>query len=189
MIGQLPTTLTVGNIEYPIRTDYRNCLNVLTAFSDPDLSDTEKVVILLTVIYKEIPPEELTQEAYDKAIWFLNCGNTIDSPVTNSPLYNWEQDESIIFSSINKVAGKEVRAIEHMHFWTFMGLFNEIGEGTFSTVVSIRDKKKKHKKLEKWEQDFYRHNKDMVDLKVVLSSEDKAEQSEVDKLLGIKRGE
>ncbi len=32
MIGGLPETLTVGGREYPIRTDYRDVLQVLEAF-------------------------------------------------------------------------------------------------------------------------------------------------------------
>ena len=36
----------------------------------------------------------------------------------------------------------------------------EIEEGTFSTVLGIRQKKAKGKRLEKWEEEFYRNNKD-----------------------------
>ena len=34
MIGRLPTTLTVDGKDYDIRTDYRDCLTVITAFND-----------------------------------------------------------------------------------------------------------------------------------------------------------
>ena len=60
-----------------------------------------------------------------------------------------------------------------------MGLFNEIGEGLFSTVMSIRSKKVKGKKLDKWEQEFYRDHKEMVDIKTRYSDE---EQFQIDKL-------
>lgn len=46
-----------------------------------------------------------------------------------------------------------------------MAYFNAIGEGQLSTIVSIRDKLSRHKKLEKWEQDFYKKNRKAVDLK------------------------
>ncbi len=42
MIGILPEELTVGGEEYPIRTDYRNVLDVFEAFQNPDLSDALK---------------------------------------------------------------------------------------------------------------------------------------------------
>ena len=161
MIGELPKTLVVNGKEYPIRTDYRDCLTILSAFTDRDLSTEEQVIIT------------------------LNLGNMIEKPQTSAPLYNWNQDEQLIFSAVNKVAGKEIRAVEYLHFWTFMGLFNEIGEGSFATVISIRNKKRKRQKLEKWEKDFYRNNKDLVDLKVQLTEDEQAEQDEVAKLLGL----
>lgn len=64
-----------------------------------------------------------------------------------------------------------------MHWWTFLGLFNEIGEGLFSQVVNIRIKKAKGKKLEKHELEFYREHKDLIDIKCKLTP---AEQAELD---------
>ena len=185
MIGGLPRSLTVNGTEYPIRSDYRDCLNILSAFNDRDLTDEEKVLITLRVLYKEPVKQDDVLEAYNKAVWFLNCGDTINKPQTSAPIYSWEQDEQLIFSAVNKVACKEVRAVDYLHFWTFMGLFNEIGEGAFATVISIRNKKRKNKQLEKWEKEFYRNNKDMVDLRVQLTEAEKAEQDEVSKLLGL----
>ena len=54
-----------------------------------------------------------------------------------------------------------------------MGAYMEIGEGTFRTVVSIRKKKRTGKKLEKWEEEFYRENRKMIDLPMNLSKEER----------------
>lgn len=177
MIGRLPTTLNIGGKDYDIRTDYRDCLTVITAFEDSELSDLEKMIITVKIIYMN-PPKDI-QEAYEKAVWFLDCGKKLDEVnIKNKPqLYDWKQDEQMIFSAINKVAGKEIRAESYMHWWTFMGLFNEIGEGMFASVVNIRNKKAKHKKLEKYEQEMYRENRDIIDLhskKKQRSDEEKA---------------
>ena len=48
----------------------------------------------------------------------------------------------------------------------------EIGECTFSTVVSIRSKRAKGKKLDKWEEEFYRENRKMIDLPQKLTAEE-----------------
>ena len=73
-----------------------------------------------------------------------------------------------------------------MHWWTFIGYFDEIGEGTFSQVLSIRQKRAKGKKLEKWEQEFLKNNRSMVILKHQMSDEQKErwnmEQKAVDAL-------
>lgn len=60
----------------------------------------------------------------------------------------------------------------YIHWWTFLGYFNEIGEGLFSTVINIRQKKNKGKKFEKYEQDFYQNNKDLIDLKKKYAKEE-----------------
>ena len=59
----------------------------------------------------------------------------------------------------------------------------EIGEGTFATVVSIRDKKAKGKKLEDWEREFYKENKTLIDLDVKYSEEELEEQKRLNDLL------
>lgn len=184
MIGRLPTSLNIQGKEYEIRSDYRDCLVILQAYSDPDLTDMEKGAVCISILYKEPPAPEHLQEAYDKAVWFLNCGDTVQKPHTHQPTYDWEQDEQMIFSAINKVANKEIRSAEYMHFWTFIGLFNEIdGQGTFATIINIRNKKNKHKRLEKWEQEFYRNNKEIIDIKRKYTEGEKEVLSELDKLL------
>lgn len=189
MIGDLPKTLQINDKDYDIRWDFKSCLLLMNALNDRDLNDYERGIILLKILYKDyesIPAEHL-QEACEQGLWFLNCGNSYEDKHKNQqpPLYDLVKDEQIIFSAINKVAGREIRLDNNLHFWTFMGYFNEIGEGTFATVVSIRDKKRRHKKLEPWEKDFYLKNKSMVDLKTPLTEREKEEMNELNKLLGL----
>ena len=96
--------------------------------------------------------------------------------------FDWEQDEKMIFSGVNKVAGFEVRSEEYLHWWTFLGYFSEMGEGLFTVVTNIRCKRAKGKKLEKWEQDFYREHYSMIEIRRRLSKEEQAEQDFVDSL-------
>ncbi len=53
----------------------------------------------------------------------------------------------MIVPAVNKVAGKEIRTVPYMHWWTFFGYFMESGECLFNTVVGIRSKKAKGEKL------------------------------------------
>ena len=59
----------------------------------------------------------------------------------------------------------------------------EIEDGLFSQVLSIRQKKAKHKKLEKWEREFERENSDLVKLPTVQSEEQKKEIENLEKWL------
>ena len=62
-------------------------------------------------------------------------------------------------------------------------MFNEIGEGLFSTVIQIRRKKNNNERLDKYEQKFYNANKKLIDLKVKYSLEEQKEIDELNKLL------
>ena len=104
------------------------------------------------------------------------------------PAYSWQKDEQIIFSAVNKVAGTETRSLDYLHWWTFLGYFNEVGEGTFSFVVGIRNKLNRGKKLEKYEKDFLAHNKELVKLERPKTKEELEQEAEyralMDEVLG-----
>jgi len=185
-----PTSLTVNGKEYEIRTDYRAILDVLTALSDPDLEDSDqnvnawiKTKIILEIMYPDyetIPPEDYN-EAVRLASEFIDMG--IKDEIKKPRTMDWEQDAPLIVPAINKVLGKEVRAEKYLHWWTFLGAYMEIGEGVFSQVLSLRAKRAKKKKLEKWEEEFYRENKHLIDLKPKLSEEEKAEKERLNAIL------
>lgn len=194
---KLPTSLRVSRQNYKIRTDYRVILDILSAMNDPDIfepgmTDDEKkieqVMTMLQILYIDfdsMPPSDY-QEASEKAIDFIDCGIK-DVGVPKPRLMDWEQDAPLIVPAINKSVKIDVRSVKYMHWWTFFGLYMEIGESTFSTVVSIRDKKRRGKKLEKWEQEFYRNNKHLVDLKARKIERSEEEKEALRNLFGFKK--
>ena len=121
--------------------------------------------------------EEFSKEDYEPAFQaaceFINNGAD-ESQKSNVKMVDYEQDYRIMIPAINRVAGKEIRECDDIHWWTFLGYFMEIGECTYGTVLNIRNKKSKGKKLEKWEQEFYDQNKRLVDIKPKLTEEEKA---------------
>lgn len=186
MIGLLPESLTVNGVEYPICADYRIALLIFEAYNDPNLSDKEKAIVCLTSIYKDYTaiPEKDIEEALRQAAWFLDGGEEYEMPKKEKKVIDWQQDEKLIFAAVNKVAGKEVRSVPYMHWWTFLGLFREIGDCTLSYIISIREKLNSGKKLDKAEQEFYQKNKEMIKLKTRYSAEDEEEIEKLKKLLG-----
>lgn len=178
MIGTLPTSLNVCGADYKIRSDYRDVLNIFQAFNDPELTEQEKCYVCMKCLYVDFEgiPQKHMQGAAEKAYWFCDGGNIPKESTNGAKTIDWEQDESIIFPAVNKVAGYETRAVPYMHWWAFLGLFNEIGEGLFSTVISIRSKQNKGKKLEKYEKDFLREHRNMVTLKTKKTAQELADE-------------
>ncbi|MBR1750848.1 MAG: hypothetical protein IJ740_08220 [Ruminococcus sp.] len=161
---------------YEIRSDFRAVLQIFTALADPDLDSREKCYITLKCLFKDfesIPPEDIA-EAAEKAYWFADGGDIPKGGPAPVRIIDWQQDEHLIFPAVNKAAGFETRAVKYLHWWTFLGLFAEVGEGLFSQVMSIRTKRAKGKKLDKWEQEFLREHKHLVELKARLTEEEQA---------------
>lgn len=180
----LPTSLTISGVVLNIRTDFRAILDILTAFGDPELDNEDKWQVALTIFYEDtdLINADNAEEAGKKMVEFIDMGEKSEKK-HNLNLMDWEQDAHLIIPAINRVTGKEIRFLEYMHWWTFLGAYMEIGECAFATVVSIRSKKAKGKKLEKWERDFYNENKETVDLKRKLTDEEKAEEEAEKQLL------
>ena len=182
MLGQLPKTLTINGKSYRIRTDYRNILRIFEAFADKDLSDKEKMLVCLRrmfVDFSKLPYNDY-KEAYEQVYWFIGCGKPEEKrpPVRT---FNWIKDEPLMFPAVNKAAGLEVRAVPYLHWWTFMGYFESIdAESLFGTVLSIRQKKARGKKLEKYEREFMQNNKALMALDVEEAKPRTAEEKLLD---------
>lgn len=165
MLGMLPQTLNINGRAYKIRSDYRDILQIIAAFGDKELSDEEKAYVCLKRLFiaMESIPKSDYQDAYEAAITFIECHISDRKP--SPKVVNWEKDEQLIFPAINKVARMEVRAVPYMHWWTFLGYFQSIDrEDIWGFILTIRQKRAKGKKLEKYEKDFLNANRDICEV-------------------------
>ena len=167
--------MNISGSDFRIRTDFRDILTILDAYNDPELNDEVKAYIMLRIMYPNLDqiPEESLQEAVDKAVEFIDCGQSDDGR-KKPQLMDWEQDADILIPAINKAAGCEVRALPHLHWWTFLGYYMEIGDSLFSQVVNIRYKHAHGQKLDKWEKDFERENRSLCVIRKRMTEEEKA---------------
>ena len=164
----LPTKVTVDDLEFNIRKrgDFRMVLDCFKALQDEELSEDYRVLASLLIFYNEFNDLEDLQE-YEPQLnglvkemyRFINGGEE-SSPGAerDTTLVDWEQDSQIVCAAINNVANTEIRSVEYLHWWTFLGYYMSIGQSVLSTVVSIRDKIAKHKKLDDWEKEFKKNN-------------------------------
>ena len=163
----LPTSVTISEREYDIRSDYRAVLDICTALCDPELTGQEKTIVLLDIFYQhpeEIPPEDY-EEAVRQCFLFINCGEEEVQQRKAPKLVDWEQDFRYIIAPINRVAGCELRMVEYLHWWTFVAYYYEIGDCLFAQIIRIREKLARGKPLDKEERKWLRQNRRLVDFK------------------------
>lgn len=174
----LPVSVEISGKEYKIRSDYRAAIDVQIAQADFDISDRERALVTLYILFEDfeqIPRDDL-QEALDKAMWFLACGrkNRAKQKKKQPRLVDWEQDFDLIITAVNKQAGFDIRGVEYLHWWTFMSYYVEIdSKCLFAQVVQMRDKLARHAKLEKADKKFLESNRDLIEFEKKYSEKEK----------------
>lgn len=175
MNWSLPDSVEVQGVAYPIRTDYRCVLDILADLSDPEADGEDRAAAVLIGLYPDF--DDMPPEHYDDAIRegmrFINC-DAEDAPRKAPRLVDWEQDCNLIIAPINRVMGKEIRAVEYIHWWTFLAAYQEIGDCTFAQVVRIRDHLARGK-MDKADWEWYRKNRRLVDFKRKYTEAEDAE--------------
>ncbi len=170
----LPDTVTVSGREYPVRTDFRVILEIFVMLDDPDLTDEDKTEALLRMFYVNRPPAEKAEEAIKAFSEFAdprNAGRT--AAKASSRFLDWSQDFDLMIAPINHILGFECRAVEYLHWRTFLSAYLEIPpESVFARVLRIREKLRTGKKLEKYERQWYNKNRELVHLKPKFSRDE-----------------
>lgn len=170
MIHTLPYTVELEEGEFPIRNngDFRIVLDIFAVLKDDELGEQEKTYCILFIFfgenYKNI---KNINEASVKVLEFMNCGQPVKTKENDSepPIMDWTKDFEIMLPSLNKTIGYDIRTPEKFtHWWTIVTASGVMGECTFMTVLQIRQKLQKNKKLEKHEKEFYKANRELIEL-------------------------
>ena len=182
----LQTSVQVGQESFHIRNngDYRMILDCFEAMNDKDLSELERMYVAVAIFYDDFADADevlqrgdIIDDLYKGIIDFINCGETErESNTHNYKVIDWQKDSNLICSAINNVAKTEIRALDYLHWWTFMGYYNAIGECTLSNIVSIRYKTAKGEKLEKYEKKFKQDNPEYFNLDMRSAEQKRADE-------------
>lgn len=169
----LPKSVEINGEEFPIRYDYRVILDIFEAINDPELNDGERALAVLQMFYPDFVKIKDYDMAIKECLKFINGGKEETISKKQPRLVAWDQDFPYIVAPINRVLGYDIRSTEYdienntggLHWWTFLSAYMEIGDCLFAQIVGIRDKKSKGKKLDKADQEFYRKNREIIDIK------------------------
>lgn len=136
---------------YLIRSDFRIGIQISTCMSDFELSDDDRVLSALTLLYgRGIPNFEV---AYSGLIWFLSCGaiklttEDILNPKkedkgdkSDIEILSFEQDIVPIYSAFRKCYNIDLTH-ERMHWFEFNALLNDISDCVMTNIMNIRTMK------------------------------------------------
>ena len=184
MMWSLPISVEIDGKEYAIRNkcDYRVVLDVISALNDEDLEMEYRVECALFQFYgndeldtvkKVLSSLNNIQIAIVEMMKIINLGKEEIEEENKPKLMDWEHDFQQIAPPISRVLGYSVRDEKnYTHWYDFVGAYMEIGDCAFANIISIRNKRMKGKKLETWEQDFYKENKKIIDLPHKLTDEE-----------------
>lgn len=160
---ELPTELEVGGQQFAVRSDFRAVLDALAALNDSALQEQARCLAFLQIFYPDWQHLPDANEALRQAMVFINLGQPVPEHQPHRPeLVLWDTDVQLIAPAVDKVLGYSCRRCEYLHWWDFIGAFQNIGEGIFAQVVNIRNKRAKGKKLDKAEAAFARENADLI---------------------------
>ena len=186
MNWNMPLSVDIDGKAYNIRNkcDYRMVLDCIAALNDQELDMSYRVECALIIFYEDFNNTQdlskLTEAQLEIAIKEMMqiIGNGEDetehAEESKPKVMDWEHDFKYIAPPISRVLGYSVRdENKYTHWYDFIGAYMEIGECVFANIISIRNKKVKGQKLEKYEQEFYREHKKAVDLPLCLTDEER----------------
>lgn len=143
LVDSPPTEVKINGQSYPVNWDFRSCLRIILAFEDEGLAKKEKAMILLRLLYPEIPED--IRAALDQGIEFLNGGlETQDSKPYR--VFSFSKDANLIVAGFRQTYHMDLQKEEDLHWWSFLTLFLDLGpDTTFSGLVNLRGRVKSGK--------------------------------------------
>lgn len=133
----MPTAVEIEGIEYPINSDFRVSVRILTALEDKDLTFLEKKSIILANLYDNQPED--TKAALELAAKFLNGGKVNDRE-DSLRLFSFAKDSDLIFAAFMQTHRIDLQTAD-IHWWKFLALFSDLGSDTaFCSLVGLRSR-------------------------------------------------
>lgn len=133
LLDNLPETVEVGGIEYPISSDFRTGIIFEKILHDDELDNREIVQTALELYYEDDRPDD-TEDALEAILDFYACGErkkgsvqaTKDKSINQPRIYDFDHDADYIFGAFLTQYGIDLNEIEYMHWWKFQALFKSL---------------------------------------------------------------
>ena len=175
----LPDVVTVRGEQYPITTDFRDWLRFEALIDDAELTEQQKVLVMLQFFTETIPRD--ISAAVEALADFFRCGDSADNEPeqgkqadkTKGRVCDFSEDAPLIYAAFRQAYNIDLLSLEYLHWWAFRALLDALPENTrFSWVVGIRAADTRG--MSKNQSDYYTKMKKLV----ALSAKDTAPRFE-----------
>lgn len=103
MYTDLPLSLLVAGEERAINCDFRDIIVICNAFNDPELTSSDKNLVMLNNLYVDNWMEfGNVEEAIKQASWFIDWGKEYKEAENLPKIMDWEQDFNMIVAAVDK---------------------------------------------------------------------------------------
>lgn len=130
-----PEYAEVKGIKYKINTDYRVALRCFEVIEDTTISDEERALAVVYLLFGEVPLED-TGEFLRIAGNYLRCGEEETSQSTTERDIDFNADEKYIVASFMSDYRIDLSSVD-MHFWQYIQLIQGFTDD--SIMSRIRD--------------------------------------------------
>lgn len=130
-----PEYAEVKGIKYKINTDYRVALRCFEVIEDTSISDAERALAVVFMLFGEVPMEDMG-EFLRIAGNYLRCGEKETTQEAHERDMDFSADEKYIVASFMSDYRIDLSSVD-MHFWQYIQLIQGFTEN--AVMSRIRD--------------------------------------------------
>lgn len=130
-----PEYAEIKGKKYKIDTSYQTALRCFEINDDPDISDTERALAIVFLLFGFIPDENI-DIFLEKAIIYLECNEKVNEEELLKKDMDYKKDWKYIVASFMSDYGIDLSK-ENLHFWQFYTLIQ--GLTPKSILNRVRD--------------------------------------------------
>ncbi|WP_133964667.1 bacteriophage Gp15 family protein [Eubacterium limosum] len=139
---ELPKTVWLGNIEYPINTDFRDSIKFELLMEADEVPEDEKWIEALKIYFGDVPWD--VQTATEAIISFYCCGKTEEEireqnrkmgASTQKQVYSFKHDSDLIYAAFLDQYGIDLNKTKYLHWWAFRSMFNGLRDDMRITKI------------------------------------------------------
>lgn len=143
IIDELPTSVFVDGVDYPINTDFRIGIMFEQLMLDNSVNQDDKLFHALHLYFGDYIPRKFPA-VVDGLLWFYRCGEDDDLVVKKAHkaaekrFYDYDFDAPYIYAAFMEQYGIDLQDAP-LHWWKFRAMFKSLRDDTeFRKIMGYR---------------------------------------------------